>query len=227
MFLYENLSREIDIEFSQVLANPHNAQYVIQPYTVSGNIIRFDMPRSSQTSHRIKWREDYIDFTSWRGFSQNPITDSLIFSWHYTGPNIPPPGNERLRFNLWLFGGNPPQRRIGDEIVIKSFNYSQELTDVDDQNTNSRPSQFIMNQNYPNPFNPFTVIPYQLPHEGQVIIQVMNTLGQVVAIMDEGRRVAGQYKIKFDGLKLSSGVYFYSILIDGRLMNIKKMVLMK
>jgi hypothetical protein len=60
MFLYETTSREIDIEFSQALANPHNAQYVVQPYSNPGNIIRFDMSSYHNTSHRIEWRADYI-----------------------------------------------------------------------------------------------------------------------------------------------------------------------
>lgn len=120
-FLYESTSRELDIEFSQVLANPHNSQFVVQPYTNAGNIYRYDMTPENHSTHRIEWRSDYVQFQSWRGFGMNP--DSLIASWRYTGADIPPENIERWRFNLWLFGGNAPSSGIGDEVIVRSFDY--------------------------------------------------------------------------------------------------------
>lgn len=42
-FLFESLSREIDIEFSRALASPHNAQYVVQPFGRAANVDLFDV----------------------------------------------------------------------------------------------------------------------------------------------------------------------------------------
>lgn len=120
-FTYESTSRELDIEFSKILASPHNSQYVIQPYTHSGNIFRYDMLSIAYSTHQIEWSAGQVVFSSWRGLSTNP--DSLITSWIYTGNDIPPANIERFRFNLWLFGGNTPTTGIGDEVVIRSFNY--------------------------------------------------------------------------------------------------------
>lgn len=122
-FVYESASREIDIEFSRALADPDNAQYVVQPYNNPGNIIRFMMPAAEFSTHRFEWREDRIEFTSWTGLSENPNPGDIIYSWTYTGFDIPPPGGERMRFNLWLFWGEPPLGGRGDEVVIKSFRY--------------------------------------------------------------------------------------------------------
>lgn len=120
-FTYESTSRELDIEFSKALASPNNAQFVTQPYNHSGNIYRFDMPAITYSTHQIEWKPGYVIFRSWRGIGINP--DSLITSWNYTGNDIPPENIERWRFNLWLFGGNPPSTGIGDHIIIRSFDY--------------------------------------------------------------------------------------------------------
>ena len=121
-FVYESLAEELDIEFSQYLASPNNAQYVSQPFTTPGNIVRFDVGADAVTTHRIDWRAGAVRFESWRGDSIEPTAQTLIFSWVYSGPDIPTPDNERMRFNLWLFGGTP-QSGQEDEVVIRSFTY--------------------------------------------------------------------------------------------------------
>ncbi|MEE8289111.1 MAG: hypothetical protein V3R25_06835, partial [Nitrosomonadaceae bacterium] len=122
-FIYESDSREVDIEFSRVLAQPNNAQYVVQPYHHSGNIMRYMMPAVTFSTHRFVWHSDSIEFTSWKGLEEEPDFNSNIQSWTYTGSDIPPPGVERMRFNLWLFEGSPPESGQGDEVIIKSFHY--------------------------------------------------------------------------------------------------------
>jgi len=125
-FVYEKPGREIDIEFSRALVpSPNNAQYVIQPYTNSGNIVYFFMPSVKYSTHRFIWQSSSVEFMSWKGLEETPSPDSIIYSWTYTGADIPPPGGERMRFNLWLFGGNPPLSGIGDEVIVKSFKHKQ------------------------------------------------------------------------------------------------------
>jgi hypothetical protein len=124
-FVYESGSREIDIEFSQLLSNPYNAQYVIQPWNVPGNIEYYDMPATTQSTHRFEWRSDKIIFTSWTGHDLSPAAGNTIHTWTYTGSDTPPPGGERMRFNLWLFNGNPPTSGTADEVVVKSFSYQE------------------------------------------------------------------------------------------------------
>ncbi len=73
------------------------------------------------------------------------------------------------------------------------------------------PNGFKLNQNYPNPFNPSTVISYQLPVSGMVIVRVYDLLGNVVATLVDGRKSAGRHSVSFDAHALSSGAYFYSM----------------
>lgn len=124
-FLFESLMREIDIEFSRTLAAPLNAQYVVQPYTREGNRVLFDLPPGTETSHRILWRPDRIEFASWRGWGPYPPSPSdAISAFTYDGPDVPPPGGERLRMNLWLVGGGPPEGGLPVEVVVDSFTYT-------------------------------------------------------------------------------------------------------
>jgi hypothetical protein len=123
-FIYETTNREFDFEFSKRLANPFNAQYVVQPWYTPGNIEFYNMPTSTQTSHSFEWRSDSIVFKSWNGHADISTPATLIHSWTYTGADIPPTGDERMRFNLYLFGGDPPVQGAGDEVIVTSFEYA-------------------------------------------------------------------------------------------------------
>ncbi len=89
------------------------------------------------------------------------------------------------------------------------------------------PSEYLLDQNYPNPFNPTTAIGYQLSSAagGHVTLKVYNVLGQEVATLVSGVKRPGNYTVNFDGSRLSSGVYFYSLRVDGFSKTMKMMLL--
>jgi uncharacterized delta-60 repeat protein len=88
------------------------------------------------------------------------------------------------------------------------------------------PAGYLLNQNYPNPFNPSTVISFGLPKETDVKLSVFNTGGEELAGIFNGRLAAGNYNFTFDGIGLSSGVYFYR-LETKEFTQTKKMILIK
>jgi hypothetical protein len=100
----------------------------------------------------------------------------------------------------------------------------------------SNPKSFNLLQNFPNPFNPATVISYQLPVNSYISLKVYDALGREVATLVNEEKEAGTYSVTFsaesvsasggDGSKLSSGIYFYT-LISGDFAATKKLVLMK
>jgi hypothetical protein len=73
------------------------------------------------------------------------------------------------------------------------------------------PLAYELMQNYPNPFNPSTTITYGLPTRSRVALAVYNTLGQQVALLQNGEQDAGYHEVRFDASGLASGVYFYRI----------------
>jgi hypothetical protein len=93
------------------------------------------------------------------------------------------------------------------------------------------PKSYNLSQNYPNPFNPTTIISYNLPKTGNVVLKVYDILGNEVATLINREQPAGTYKITFNALNadhknLSSGIYFYK-LQSGNYSAIKKMLLLK
>lgn len=94
------------------------------------------------------------------------------------------------------------------------------------EKTDLVPTAFALEQNYPNPFNPATIITYNVPMAGKVKLEVFDILGRNVATLIDQEQEVGQYKVDFDGSKLSSGVYVYRLSSQGVQLT-KKMMLMK
>jgi len=85
--------------------------------------------------------------------------------------------------------------------------------------------------NYPNPFNPTTTISFSMACEGRVSLTVYNVKGQIVNVLVNGVRDAGEHKVVWDGRdfsgrSVSSGVYFYQM-VSGDFVSVKKMLMIK
>lgn len=89
-----------------------------------------------------------------------------------------------------------------------------------------RPAVFTLEQNYPNPFNPSTVISYNLPVGGNVLLKVYNLLGQEVGTLVNQNQSAGHYSVRFDSKGLPTGIYLYR-LSSGSFVQAKRMILLK
>jgi hypothetical protein len=77
------------------------------------------------------------------------------------------------------------------------------------------PDEFTLEQNYPNPFNPTTQIEFTLPEEGFVTLKIYNVLGQEVATLIQNQLTEdGTSEVEFDANRLSSGVYFYHLVLQ-------------
>jgi hypothetical protein len=88
------------------------------------------------------------------------------------------------------------------------------------------PNENILYQNYPNPFNPITQIKFALKKTADVKLTVYNIAGQKVAELANGTRSAGYHPVNFDGSRFNSGVYYYSLEVEGKNIT-KKMLLTK
>ena len=89
-----------------------------------------------------------------------------------------------------------------------------------------KPLAYELAQNYPNPFNPTTKIEYSIPALSKVELRIYNVVGQEVATLVNEVQQAGLHHVKFDGMNLASGMYFYR-LTAGDFVSVKKMVLLK
>ena len=94
-------------------------------------------------------------------------------------------------------------------------------------NDDNLPQKVTLNQNYPNPFNSTTMISYELQTADFVEVIIYNSAGEKVWTTVKQKKEAGKYNLLFDGAKFNSGIYFYSIKINGNIKATKKMALIK
>lgn len=88
------------------------------------------------------------------------------------------------------------------------------------------PDKFNLYQNYPNPFNPVTNIKFDVPKKTFITLEVFDVSGRLISVMVKKEVEAGQYEVSFEGMNLSSGIYFYRLKTDAVMMS-KKMLLLK
>ncbi|MFZ1320707.1 MAG: T9SS type A sorting domain-containing protein [Ignavibacteria bacterium] len=147
----------------------------------------FDIERRSAVEN-ISWNK--IGFVEGRGTTNEPNT------YIFKDANLEA-GSYQYRLKQTDFNGNFEYFTLENEVMI------------------SIPIDFSLGQNYPNPFNPVSKIDFAIPVGGLVTLKVYDILGKEVTTLVNEVREAGFYSVKFDGTNLSSGVYFYSINVDG------------
>jgi hypothetical protein len=119
---------------------------------------------------------------------------------------------------VYVLGGNTAILRAAGGSLTGNINFSGNII----------PDDYTLGQNYPNPFNPVTKIQFALPKAGNISLNVYDVTGRLVSsLIDNLDMNAGTVKIDFDGSNFASGVYFYSLIADNKLIATKKMILTK
>lgn len=121
--------------------------------------------------------------------------------------------------------GKPVQTRVIDDgsnqngtvLRADAVQYAlieERVVSVDERN-DSVPSEFELGQNYPNPFNSMTTIPFTIPKDGRVLIEIYNILGARV-YAKEVFMAAGSHSFTWNGTDytskmIASGIYTYKV----------------
>jgi hypothetical protein len=97
------------------------------------------------------------------------------------------------------------------------------------------PGMSVLLQCYPNPFNPEVWLPFVSSESGQASVSIYDISGRIVRYLDLGHVEPGLYISKprapmWDGRdnhgnSMPSGVYFYSVAIDGSVIGLRKAIL--
>lgn len=120
----------------------------------------------------------------------------------------------------WAYSGGPGVHTTngGDPIWLTPL--EQISSDV--------PKEYILYQNYPNPFNPKTNIKYSVKRQtSNVKLIVFDIQGKQITVLVNQKQSAGTYEVDFSGNGLSSGIYIYSLIVNGSLVETRKMILLK
>jgi len=120
-------------------------------------------------------------------------------------------------------------RIFGGRIDIGAYENQNVIVNTDDC--------FILNkieifQNHPNPFNPTTSISFSIPDESNVDLSIYNIKGQKVKTVANNQYEKGDHSVVWNGdnesgESVSSGVYFYKIMVNGKNEAMKKCLLLK
>lgn len=94
------------------------------------------------------------------------------------------------------------------------------------QGLNELENEARLYQNFPNPTNGNTTIKYSLEKGASIAFEMIDVTGKKVISRNEGNQNSGTYSIEINTSELNSGIYFYSILVNGNKIT-KKMTITK
>lgn len=111
-----NSDAEMDIEISR-WGEPggRNSQYVVQPYYVPANVVRFLSPPGRLT-YSLDWEPGRVSFRTVRG------SGSVVASHVFTS-GVPTAGSETVHVNLYVFDNRPVRLQHEVEVIIEKFEY--------------------------------------------------------------------------------------------------------
>ncbi len=124
-----------------------------------------------------------------------------------------------------------------DRDVVPNTVYQYRLRQVDNDGTGSNVTysqiitikyegfgEYVLEQNAPNPFSNSTTIPFTLPRESNVKLEVLDVFGNVVRTLVDGELSAGSYdNFSWDGtdekgVPVPSGNYIYRLNANGNIL---------
>ncbi len=142
------------------------------------------------------------------------IDMAYVYDLAYQCPTNPAVYNARAIVEV-LLGEHIPPCPSG------LYTKSMQVSDFTVHNNTEKEVEPILGDNYPEPFSSLTNIPYQLPDyvKGQIVIK--DVLGRVLF---EIEITSENNLIKLNTEKWAKGLYFYSLKINGLIIDSKKMI---
>jgi hypothetical protein len=162
------------------------------------------------------------------GFPNFDIVDPEIISHNALNAVVT---DNFVLLNIWNTGDTDLITGETREVI---FTCCHTVTNVEEQQLPSAVvAKAALYQNFPNPFNPETVISFSLIKEMvKVKLDIFNIKGQKVKTLINKRMNAGFHQVTWNGKNdnnkpISSGIYFYSLINDGKIIKTKKMLMLK
>ncbi|MBI3259523.1 MAG: hypothetical protein HYZ54_08640 [Ignavibacteriae bacterium] len=81
-------------------------------------------------------------------------------------------------------------------------------------------------QNVPNPFSQSTTISFHIPNRSHVNLSIVDGLGRTISVLTDGMIEPGEHSVNYEPAKISSGVYYCRLNVDGYI-EIKPMMVVR
>jgi hypothetical protein len=158
--------------------------------------------------------------------SYNPTS----WLWLFPGSNTPTSTQQNPTNIVYPAAGNYivtliATNSLGTDTLVKPCFTVNEFLGI--ENSGELADEFKLMQNYPNPFNPTTNIQFHVGKTSEVKLVITNSSGQIIEKHFEKTLIPGNYSYDFDGTNYSSGIYFYSLFVNGSELYTRKMILLK
>ncbi len=178
----------------------------------------------------------YADFERWSALlslegPRNLVLEDAVFQ-DYSYPtkyNIHYYGSSLGNITVHGFSGNLAGEQFEWDYYNRVIWYnSKEKSEME----NTPDYAKVSLTNYPNPFNPQTTISYNITEESNVELTVYNSKGQLINKLVDNIQDKGTHSIVWDGKnkdgrKVASGIYFYTLKLNGKPVATKKCIILK
>jgi hypothetical protein len=161
-------------------------------------------------------RQDTLDF---KVSAYDPDNDLLTYAW--TLNDEPNPVGYGASYTFYTFYAGLGEHRVrvvvSDQRDTVSVNWRVTISTT---NVTARqeklPETFALQQNFPNPLRSaegVTVIPFQIPQQNEVVLEIYDLLGRRVRLLEQAVKPPGFYSAIWDGRdqhgrRMESGIYF-------------------
>jgi len=159
------------------------------------------------------WKEDEISDHNYR---PEPIGG---LGQGYQGDNIDITSTDSKLCPVWMDNSSGIYQIWTVPIDFSTLNYIGE--------PQPGASSFELLQNTPNPFTKYTSIRFRLSDAANIKISVFDQWGMEIALLADGVKPAGEYKVRFDAGKagVPAGIYICSLSVNGRIQTCKMLCL--
>ncbi|MFC2170611.1 FG-GAP-like repeat-containing protein [Calditrichota bacterium] len=117
--------------------------------------------------------------------------------------------------------------RFGDTEHSNTVEINWDTENVQGTRSGSLPEKFEITAIYPNPFNEIVNITIAIPEFSEISMQIFNIHGQQMSVFYDGALSIGYHTLPVDCGGLTSGIYFMTVEMPGKVRFIRKVALLK
>jgi hypothetical protein len=151
---------------------------------------------------------------------ETTVIDSSYSQYSYSQPNVAFDKVNNKFYLVYMKGDTV------NHITRILFRSKQNTTSIDNSDDNIV-KEHELYQNYPNPFNSSTKISYSLSQTANIKLSLYNIKGEFIKNLINQKQSKGRHTAVLESKDLNSGVYYYTLIVDGTQMSTRKLLYLK